>query len=159
MSNQIRFAGPDDAAIILGFVRELAEYERAPDAVEATESDYRRQLAMTPAPFECLLIEDEGAPAGMALFFHNYSTWKGKRGLWLEDLYVRPDHRGRGLGGKLMRRLAQIALERDCARMEWWVLDWNEPALEVYRHLGAKPQSDWTVYRLTSDALVRVATK
>ena len=149
MSATIRFATPDDASTLHDLIVALAVYEREPDIVEATPASLAQQLAMTPPPFECLLLEAEGAVCGLALYFHNYSTWRGKRGLYLEDLFVLPEQRGRGYGFALLRRLAQLALERDCARMEWAVLNWNEPAIAFYRQLGAEPIEGWTINRLT----------
>ncbi len=149
----LRFAEPRDAATILRFVRELAEYEREPDAVEATEETLAHQLAEAPPPFECLIAEADGAPVGMALFFHSYSTWRARRGIWLEDLYVTPSARGQGHGAALLRALARLAVERGCARLEWSVLDWNEPAIAFYRALGASPMSEWTTMRLDGEAL------
>ena len=157
MSLVIRTARPDDAPTIHGFVTELAIYEREPDAVEATIEDYRRQLESPRPPFECLLAEVDGAPVGFALFFPIYSTWRGRAGIHLEDLYVTPAMRGRGAGRALLSRVAALAAERGCARVEWAVLDWNEPAIGFYRALGARPMDDWTTFRLSRDALDRVA--
>lgn len=153
----IRFAGPADAETIHRFVCELAVYEKEPDAVEATVDDYRRQLAAERPPFECLIAEIEGRPVGFALFFHNYSTWRGRPGLYLEDLFVPPAERGRGVGKALLARLARVAVDRGCARMEWWVLDWNTPAIGFYEALGARSMHEWTTYRLTDGALAALA--
>lgn len=153
----IRPATPDDAALIHRFVSELALYEREPQSVTATPDDYRRQMAEARPPFECFIAEWDGEAAGFALCFHNYSTWKGKKGLYLEDLYVTPIMRGKGIGEALLRHLAKIALERDCARFEWAVLDWNTPAIGFYEKLGAKPMSEWTVFRVDGDALKALA--
>lgn len=153
----LRWATPEDAATILRFIRELAEYEREPDAVEATESILDAQLRESPPPFECVIAELDGAPVGMALFFHTYSTWRAKRGIWLEDLYVTPSARGRGVGAALLRRLARLTVERGCGRLEWSVLDWNQPAIGFYRKLGATSMDDWTTNRVDGDALVRLA--
>lgn len=155
----LRFAGPDDAPTLLAFIRELAAYEREPDAVEVTEATLRAQLASSAPPFECLIAELEGEPAGFALFFHTYSTWRGRRGLWLEDLYVRPARRGEGIGRRLLAALARIARDRGCARFEWSVLDWNEPAIRFYRSLGAVPLDEWTRWRLDGDALEALGTR
>ena len=149
----LRPAGPADAARVLRFIRELAEYEREPDAVQATVESLATQLAADRPPFECLLADVDGAPAGFALFFHNYSTWRGRAGLYLEDLFVSPPLRGFGVGRALLRRLGAIAVERGCARMEWQVLDWNTPAHAFYRTLGAQPMDGWTLWRLTGEAL------
>jgi GNAT superfamily N-acetyltransferase len=149
----IRFATPDDAEIIHGFVCELAAYEREPDAVEATPESLRADLARQPPPFECLLAERDGEPAGFALFFHNYSTWKGRRGIYLEDLYVPQRLRRNGIGRALFVAVGRVARENNCGRLEWAVLDWNQPAIEFYRSLGATPLAEWTTWRLTGDAL------
>ncbi len=153
----IRDAGPGDAATILAFVRALAAYEREPDAVEATEERLRAQLASDDPPFECLLAEDASGAVGFALTFRTYSTWKGAPGTWLEDLFVPPEHRGRGIGEALLRAVAARAVARGHARLEWSVLDWNEPALGFYRHLGATPLSEWTTHRVSGDALRALA--
>lgn len=156
---RIRFATPDDAETIHRFVCELAAYEREPDAVEVDPPTLAAQLAAERPPFECLLAEQgpERRPVGFALFFHNYSTWRGRRGLYLEDLYVPPALRGRGIGKALLVRLAAIAVERGCARMEWSVLDWNTPAHGFYRSIGAHPMDAWTVWRLTGAPLAALA--
>jgi GNAT superfamily N-acetyltransferase len=153
----IRFATRADVATILRFVRELADYERAADKVVATEDLLSEALFATPPAAEALIAEVDGAAVGMALFFHNFSTWTGWRGLYLEDLYVTPDARGSGAGTALLKRLAAIAVERACARFEWSVLDWNEPAIRFYRAMGAEAQDEWTVMRVTGDALTRLA--
>jgi ribosomal protein S18 acetylase RimI-like enzyme len=153
----IRPATPADVPLILALVRELADYERAPDAVVATEAMLHDAL-FGPRPAAEVVLGFEGAePAGFALFFHNFSTWLGRRGLYLEDLFVRPAFRGRGYGRTLLARLAAIAVERGCGRMEWSVLDWNEPAIGFYRSLGAEAMDEWTVFRLAGDALDRIA--
>lgn len=157
MSFEIRPATPDDAPTILRFVRELAAYEREPDAVEATVESLRAQLSAERPPFECLLALDP-EPVGFALYFHNYSTWRGRPGLYLEDLYVTPSARTRGIGRALLVRLAAIAVERGCARMEWAVLDWNQPAWAFYRALGAEPLEGWTLFRLTGQPLSDLAS-
>lgn len=158
MNLHIRFAGPADAGQIHRFICELAAYEREPDAVEVDPPTLAAQLAEDPPPFECLIAEDRAAdgpprPLGFALFFHNYSTWRGRRGLYLEDLFVPPALRGRGVGKALLLRLGAIAVERGCGRMEWSVLDWNTPAHGFYRALGATPMDEWTTWRLTGPAL------
>ena len=153
----MRAAGPDDAALIHGFVVALAEYEREPAAVEVTPDMLREQLASQAPPFECVIAEVDGSPAGFALFFHTYSTWRGKRGLWLEDLFVLPSRRRHGVGKALLAHLAAIACERGCARVEWSVLDWNRLAIEFYERLGAHPQDEWTTYRISDAALLRLA--
>ncbi len=152
----IRLAGPEDASTILRFIRELAAYEREPDAVEVDAQTLAAQLAEPSPPFECLIAEDD-EPVGFALFFSTYSTWRGRRGLHLEDLRVTPNARRRGVGSALLRRLATIAVERGCARLEWAVLDWNELAISFYRGLGATPQDEWTTWRLTDEPLRALA--
>lgn len=150
----IRTATTDDAATILRFIRELAVYEREPDAVEVTLETLREQLASPRPPFECVIAELAAEPVGFALFFANYSTWRGRAGLYLEDLYVTPEARGAGVGKALLRHLAALAVARGCVRMEWSVLDWNAPAIGFYDSIGAAPMSQWTVYRL-ADAELR----
>jgi GNAT superfamily N-acetyltransferase len=157
MTPTVRPATPDDAELIHRFVCELAEYEREPAAVKTTSEGLRAQMLLARPPFECAIAELDGEPAGFALFFHNYSTWTGKPGIYLEDLFVRPTARGRGLGKALLVHLARLACERGCGRFEWAVLDWNRPAIEFYEALRAVPMSEWTVYRLAGDALQRLA--
>lgn len=152
----IRPATPADVPVILRFVRELAAFEREPDAVEATEAMLHAAL-FGPVPAAEAVIAEDGEPLGFALFFHNFSTWTGRRGLYLEDLYVTPAARGRGIGSALLRHLAGIALDRDCARFEWAVLDWNADAIAVYRAVGAVGMGDWTVQRVSGEALARLA--
>ena len=153
----VRPATPADVPTILGFVRDLAAYEREPDAVEASEAMLHHALFGASPAAEAVVAEQDGAPVGFALFFHNFSTWKGRRGLYLEDLYVTPEARGRGVGKALLAHLAGIALDRGCARFEWAVLDWNAPAIGFYRAIGAVGLDEWTVQRLSGDALVRLA--
>ena len=155
----IRLAQPADVRVILGLIRELAEYERAPQEVIATEDLLRENLFGLRPAAEVLLGEEKGEPVSFALFFHNFSTWMGRRGLYLEDLFVRPEARGKGYGRALLVRLAQIAQERECGRMEWAVLDWNEPAIKFYRKLGARPNDDWTIFRLTRHGIARLAAE
>jgi GNAT superfamily N-acetyltransferase len=154
---RIRFATVDDVSLILRLIRGLAEYERLASEAVATEADVLASLFGERPAAEVLIAEVGDDPAGFALFFHNYSTFLGKHGLYLEDLFVFPTHRGRGIGRALMRRLAQLAIERNCGRFEWWVLDWNESAIRFYESLGARAMSDWTVYRLTGQPLERLA--
>lgn len=154
---RIRSATPQDVPLILQFIRELAEYERLSDAVVATESDLHATLFAEQRFAEVLLAEADGEPAGFALFFHNYSTFLGRPGIYLEDLYIRPDLRGRGYGRALMAHLAALAVERNCGRMEWSVLNWNEPAIDFYRKIGALPRDQWTVFRLKGEALLALA--
>ena len=148
MTLTIRFAVPSDASTIVHFIRGLAEYERVPDAVKVTASEIRAQMESGDPPFECLLAEYESEPAGFALFFRNYSTWTGRCGLYLEDLFVREEYRGRGVGGALMRRLGELAAERGWARMDWAVLNWNTNAQSFYRDHGGYPLERWTGWRL-----------
>lgn len=152
----IREAEERDVPLILAFIRELAEYERLSHAVVATEHDVRRFLFGARPAAEVLLASLDGEEVGFALFFHNFSTFAGRPGIYLEDLYVRGRARGRGVGRALLRRVARLAVERDCARLEWAVLDWNEPAIGFYGKLGAVPMSEWTVFRLDGDALRRL---
>ena len=153
---EIRTATAADAETILQFVRALAEYARQPEAVQVDAKTLRAQLEAAQPPFECLLAEIDGLPVGFALFFHSYSTWRGKRGVWLEDLYVLPDARGRGVGAALLGSVARIAHERDCARLEWSVLDWNEPAIRFYRKLGADVLGELRICRLTDTGLAQL---
>lgn len=154
---RIEPARPTDAPLIVALVRELAEYERLLHEVRIAPADLERDL-FGPRPYAEAIIAWEGDEAvGFALWFHNYSTFAGRPGLYLEDLYVRPAFRGRGHGEALLRHLARLALERGCARFEWAVLDWNKPAIAFYRKLGAIPMDDWTVHRVTGDALRALA--
>jgi GNAT superfamily N-acetyltransferase len=154
---RIRFATADDVSLILTLIRGLAEYERLASEAVVTAADVQDSLFGERPAAEVLIAEVEDDAAGFALFFHNYSTFLGRRGLYLEDLFVFPAHRGQGIGRALMARLAQLATERNCGRFEWWVLDWNEPAIRFYESLGARAMDDWTVYRLTGEPLVRLA--
>jgi GNAT superfamily N-acetyltransferase len=146
-------ATPDDAETIHRFIVGLAIYEREPDAVQTTPATLREQLLSERPPFECLLAEVEGEPRGFALFFHNYSTWRGRPGLYLEDLFVPEEHRGTGLGKRMLVELARLALQRGCSRLEWIVLDWNRPSIQFYEALGATVRRDWLPCRLDGDAL------
>ena len=153
----LRPATPADVPVILTCIRGLAEYERLADKVVATEELLRDSLFGPRPAAEVVLAEDEGMPAGFALFFHNYSTFLARPGLYLEDLFVFPRFRGRGLGKRLLAHLATLAAQRGCGRVEWAVLDWNESAIGFYRALGAAPLADWTVFRLTGEPLARLA--
>lgn len=153
----IRPARLRDVPIILQLIRDLATYERAPNDVTATEEQLIDVLFGKKPAAEVLLAFEGVEPVGLAVFFHNFSTWLGRAGLYLEDLFVKPEHRGKGYGRALLVDLAKIARERGCGRMEWAVLDWNEPAIEFYKKLGAKPMDEWTVFRLTRDGIAKLA--
>lgn len=155
MSLNIRFATSSDAGTILGFIEQLAAYEREPGAVEVTAAELGAQLEDPQPPFECILAELDAKPVGFALYFRNYSTWRGRPGLYLEDLFVREEYRGHGIGGALMRRLGAIVAERGWGRMEWAVLNWNTPAQSFYRDQGARPLEDWTLWRIDADSARR----
>ncbi|HUC43905.1 MAG TPA: GNAT family N-acetyltransferase [Candidatus Sulfotelmatobacter sp.] len=156
LSVALRPARPGDAALIATLIRELAAYERLSDRAVAGEAEILASLFGEPPQAEVRIAAWEAEPAGLAVFFHNYSTFLGRHGIYLEDLYVRPAFRGRGIGRALLGELARIALERGCGRLEWAVLDWNETAIRFYRSLGATPLSGWTVFRLEGDALSRL---
>ena len=146
-----------DVPDILRFILELARFEKLEREVEATEDGLRESLFGARPYAEAVFVEEDGERVGFALFFHNYSTFLGRPGLYLEDLYVRPEKRGRGYGKLLLRHLANVALARGCGRLEWWALDWNRGAIDFYRSFGAEPMSEWTVYRLAGDAMKRLA--
>ena len=148
-----------DVPHILALIRELAEYEKLAHEAVADEATLAAQLFGDTPAAEVVIAEVDGQPAGFALFFHNFSTFLGKRGLYLEDLYVKPEYRGLGLGRRLMVHLASLAITRDCGRFEWSVLDWNAPAIAFYRELGAQPMDEWTVQRVTGDALRALAAR
>ena len=154
---RIRDAVPADVPVIGSLIRALAEYERAPDEAVATDDQIRETLFGPRRRAEVVIGAEGDEAVGFAVFFHNYSTWLGRPGLYLEDLFVRPEARGRGYGRRLLAHLAMIARERGCARMEWSVLDWNTPAIGFYRALGAIPMDEWTVYRLTGPSLGALA--
>lgn len=154
---EIRAACADDIPQILAFVRELADYERLSHMVIATETGLREALFGAHPGAEVVLAFEDGAPAGFAVYFHSFSTFLGVRGLWLEDLFVRPACRGRGYGKALLLHVAGIAAARGCGRFEWSVLDWNDPSIRFYQSLGAQPLDDWTIYRVTGPALQRLA--
>ena len=156
---EIRTTTEADVPVILSLIRELAEYERAPDAAIATEAGLREVLFGPKPSAEVLLALEKGEPVGFAVYFYNFSTWLGRPGLYLEDLFVRPDVRGKGYGRALLERLARIAQESGCGRMEWAVLDWNEPAIQFYKKLGAEPMDEWTVFRLTREGIAKLAEK
>ena len=156
---EIRPATEDDVPIILSLIRELAEYERLSHEAVATEGLLRESLFGERRGAEVLIACCKGAPAGFALFFHSFSTFLGRPGIYLEDLYVKPEFRGRGIGRALLTHLARLAKERGCGRLEWAVLDWNEPAIKLYKSIGAVPMNEWTVYRVTGEALETLATR
>ncbi len=147
-----RFAVPDDTPLILRFIRLLAEYEKMADLVTATEEELRGQL-FEEKKAEVIFAVLDGKEIGFALFFHNFSTFLGRSGLYLEDLYILEEYRGKGYGKALFRELARVAVERGCGRFEWWCLDWNLPSIEFYRSMGARPMDEWTVYRIDGDTL------
>jgi GNAT superfamily N-acetyltransferase len=157
MTLTIRSATPADIPRILAFIRELALYEREPDAVLATEADLLRD-GFGPTPrFRCLIADHDQAPAGFALFFTSYSTWRGHHGIRLEDIYVTPAKRGIGIGKALLRHVAQIAIAEGCPRLEWDVLDWNQPAIDFYHSQGATMLMEWRIMRVADDALLRLS--
>jgi GNAT superfamily N-acetyltransferase len=157
MATTIRTATPADIPQILNFIRALAVYEREPDAVIATEADLLRD-GFGPNPFYfCLIAEHDGKPAGFAFYFFDYSTWLGRPGIYLEDLFVHPEFRGLGIGKALLKQVAAIALEKNCARLKWSVLDWNTPAIDFYRAMGAEFMDEWANVRIAGEALDRLA--
>ena len=154
---EIRRAGTEDIPLVLAFVKDLAEYERLSHLVAATESSLREALFGEHPGAEVVLAFEGSDPVGFAAYFQNFSTFLGVKGLWLEDLFVRPAVRGRGYGKALLLHVARIASERGCGRFEWAVLDWNEPSIRFYKSLGAQPLDDWTIFRVTGAALKRLA--
>ncbi len=153
---EIRFAEERDTALILSFIRSLAEYEKMADEVVATE-EVLREWIFEKRKAEVIFALENGKEVGFALFFHNFSTFLGRAGIYLEDLFVLPEYRGKGYGKGLILTLARIAAERGCGRLEWWCLDWNTPSIEFYRSLGAVPMDEWTVYRITGETLRKLA--
>ncbi len=153
----IRATTQADIPLMLQFIRDLAEYERAPESAVATADDLLRDGWGPEPKFRCLIAEWDGEPAGFALFFFNYSTWQGRPGLYLEDLFVRPSYRGKGIGKALLVHLAQVAVRENCGRFQWTVLDWNEPAIRFYESLGAKMLPEWRIMRVEDDAIARLA--
>jgi len=154
---KLRKAAAKDIPLILSFIRELAEYERAPNAVSCTEKDLRRDGFGSYPKFRVIIAEWHGEPAGMAFFFYNYSTWQGRPGIFIEDLFVRPQFRGKGIGRALMAKLAQTAIAEKCHGIRWEVLDWNKPAIDVYQHLGSKFRDGWKIMQITAHELVELA--
>jgi GNAT superfamily N-acetyltransferase len=157
LSIVIRKAVPSDAAIIHGFIVELAIYEEAEQEVKASIADIERSIFEPGTPVKALICLKDDQAIGFAVYFYNYSTWQGRKGMYLEDLYISPRHRGGGAGKFLLRHLAKIAVEEGCGRFEWSVLDWNQPAIDFYHAVGAKPQSEWIKYRLAGDDLLSFA--
>ena len=154
---EVRVASPADTPLVLEFIKDLAEYERLAHEVEATEADIRRDLFGEKPRCFCDIAEDGGRPVGFALWFYNYSTFRGRAGIYLEDLFVKPEARGGGAGKALLSRLAQRCVEADLGRLEWAVLNWNAPSIAFYDSLGASAKDDWTVRRLDGEALARLA--
>ncbi|MBM3764658.1 MAG: GNAT family N-acetyltransferase [Acidobacteria bacterium] len=157
MSVTLRIAAESDLSVILSFIEGLADYEKLRHACVATEDALRRTLFGERRYAEIIIADHDGVSAGFALFFHNYSTFLAKPGIYLEDLFVLPAHRGAGIGKALLIELARLAVERDCGRLEWSVLDWSEPAIGFYKSLGAEPQDEWTIFRVTGEALTKLA--
>ncbi len=157
-NKDFRFAETKDIPLILYFIKELAEYEKMLDEVVATE-DLLEEWIFDKKKAEVIFVMEEGREAGFALFFHNFSTFLGRSGIYLEDLYVKPEFRGKGYGKGLLKKLAEIAVERGCGRLEWWCLDWNKPSIDFYLSLGAEPMEDWTVYRIAGETLNELAEK
>ncbi len=158
MAAEFRFATEQDVALIFNFIQALAEYEKMSDQVIANE-DLLREWIFEKKKAEVLFAMEDGKEVGFALFFHNFSTFLGRAGIYLEDLFVIPEYRGRGHGKGLIRELARITVERGCGRLEWCCLDWNRPSIDFYLSLGAKPMDEWTTYRLTGEKLARFAEK
>ena len=156
---EIRSATPADVPVVLSFIRKLAEYERLAHEAVATEDLLRKTLFGARRTAKVAIGYFEQQPVGFVLFFHNYSTFLGRPGIYIEDLFVDEKFRRRGFGGALLRHVAQLAKQRECGRLEWSVLDWNEPAIQFYRKLGAVPMSEWTVFRVTGEALTKLADK
>ena len=155
---EMRYAEEKDAALILEFIRALAEYEKMSDEVVATE-ELLQEWVFEKKKAEVIFAVEDGVEVGFALFFHNFSTFVGRAGLYLEDVFVKVEHRGKGYGKALLKELARIAVERGCGRMEWVCLNWNQPSLDFYRSLGAVPMDDWTIYRVAGDTLKALAEK
>lgn len=153
---EFRFAERKDSALILQFIKDLADYEKMAEEVIADEQTLEKWI-FDKQKAEVIFAIKDGTEIGFALFFHNFSTFLGRAGIYLEDLFVRPEFRGKGYGRAILKKLAQIAVERDCGRLEWWCLDWNKPSIDFYLSLGAEPMSDWTVYRIAGDTLKNLA--
>ncbi len=155
----IRKATPEDTGLILHFITELAIYEKEPDAVEATEDSIRDSIFGDDSTAQAIICLLNNKAIGFAVYFYNYSTWLGKKGLYLEDLYIMPEHRNCGAGKEILKFLAKHAIDNNCGRFEWSVLDWNEPAIKFYESIGARPQSEWVIYRLTGEKLREFADR
>jgi GNAT superfamily N-acetyltransferase len=153
---KIRPARKDEVGIVLQLIHDLAHYEKAPNEVEATEKELLETIFVEDARVFCDVVEVDGEIAGMAIWFLNYSTWQGKHGIYLEDLFIKPEFRGRGYGKALLQHLAKVCDERGYGRFQWWVLDWNSPAIEFYKSLGAVAMDEWTVYRVSGDPLKKL---
>jgi len=152
----IRKAHIEDTALILQMIRELAEFEKLLDEVVADEATLRQSLFFDPKGPEVLIAEEKGEAVGFVLFFHNFSTFLGRKGIYIEDLYVRQECRGKGYGEAILKEICRLARERNCGRVEWWVLDWNERAINFYKKIGAVPMSEWTVFRMTEETIGRL---
>lgn len=157
MNNTYRFAQSGDEGIILDFIRRLAEYEKMSDEVVATEELLTEWIFDKNKAEVIFALDESGKEVGFALFFHNFSTFLGRAGIYLEDLFVLPEYRGKGYGKGLLRQLAKIAVERKCGRLDWWCLDWNQPSIDFYKSLGAVPMDEWTTFRITGDTLTKMA--
>ena len=157
MNNTYRFAQRGDEGIILDFIRRLAEYEKMSDEVVATEELLTEWIFDKNKAEVIFALDESGKEVGFALFFHNFSTFLGRAGIYLEDLFVLPEYRGKGYGKDLLRQLAKIAVERKCGRLDWWCLDWNQPSIDFYKSLGAVPMDEWTTFRITGDTLTKMA--
>lgn len=155
----MRFAKSQDIPLILTFIKELAEYEKLLHEVVADEKILRKSLFEDPRGPEVLIAEEGKNPVGFVLFFHNFSTFLGRKGIYIEDLYVRPEYRGKGHGEKILQTICQLAKERNCGRVEWWVLNWNERAINFYKKIGAAAMSEWTVFRMTEPSMLAMASK
>ena len=157
MNNTYRFAQRGDEGIILDFIRRLAEYEKMSDEVVATEELLTEWIFDKNKAEVIFALDESGKEVGFALFFHNFSSFLGRAGIYLEDLFVLPEYRGKGYGKGLLRQLAKIAVERKCGRLDWWCLDWNQPSIDFYKSLGAVPMDEWTTFRITGDTLTKMA--
>ncbi|MBE6668290.1 MAG: GNAT family N-acetyltransferase [Ruminococcaceae bacterium] len=155
-NSEIRFATENDTALILDFIKAIAEYEKMSDEVVADEA-LLREWIFEKKKAEVIFISENGTEVGFALFFHNFSTFVGRAGIYLEDLFVKPEHRGKGYGKRLIKEVARIAVERNCGRLEWCCLDWNKPSIDFYLSLGARPMSEWTTYRVSGETLADLA--